>query len=56
MDVTYGGRGGNNPDGSSRTDLLTLMVVMDVPLFTRNRQDRVVAAQVAESSAAMYLA
>lgn len=54
LDVTYGGRGGTNPDGSSRTDLLTLMVVMDVPLFHKNRQDRVVAAQIAESSAAMY--
>jgi outer membrane protein TolC len=55
VDLTYGGRGGTNPDGSSRTDLLTLMVVMDVPLFTGNRQDRVVAAQVAESSAVTYM-
>lgn len=55
VDLTYGGRGGTNPDGSSRTDLLTLMVVMDVPLFTKNRQDRVVAAQVAESSAVTYM-
>ena len=55
LDLTYGGRGGTNPDGSSRTDLLTLMVVMDVPLFTKNRQDRVVAAQVAESSAVTYM-
>ena len=54
LDVTYGGRAGTNPDGSSRTDLLTLMVVMDVPLFHRNRQDRVLAAQVAESSSAMF--
>jgi len=52
LDVTYGGRGGTNPNGSSRTDLLTAMVVMDIPLFTRNRQDRVVAAHIAESSAA----
>ena len=54
VDLTYGGRGGHNPDGSSRSDLLSLMVVMDVPLFTKNRQDRVVAAQVAESSAAIF--
>jgi outer membrane protein TolC len=52
VDLSYGGRGGANPDGSSRTDLLSLMVVMDVPLFTKNRQDRLVAAQVAESAAA----
>jgi outer membrane protein TolC len=54
LDLTYGGRAGTNPDGSSRPDLLTLMVVMDVPLFHKNRQDRVVAAQLAESSAAMF--
>jgi outer membrane protein TolC len=54
LDVTYGGRGGTNPDGSSRTDLMSFMVVMDVPLFHKYRQDRVVAAQVAESSAAMF--
>ena len=54
LDVTYGGRSGTNPDGSSRADLLTLMVVMDVPLFHKNRQDRFVAAQVAESSAASF--
>jgi outer membrane protein TolC len=54
LDLTYGGRGGTNPNGTARADLLTFMVVMDVPLFHKNRQDRVVAAQVAESSAAMY--
>jgi len=54
LDVTYGGRAGTNPDGSPRADLLSLMLVMDVPLFHKNRQDRVVAAQVAESSAAMF--
>ena len=54
VDLTYGGRRGDNPDGRPRSDLLSLMVVMDVPLFTRNRQDRVVAAQVAESSAARF--
>jgi outer membrane protein TolC len=54
VDVTYGARGGTNPNGSSRSDMLTVMVLMDVPLFTKNRQDRVVAAQIAESSAAMY--
>jgi outer membrane protein TolC len=54
LDVTYGGRGGTNPDGTSRADLMTFMVVMDVPLFHKNRQDRVVAAHVAESSAAMF--
>jgi outer membrane protein TolC len=54
VDLTYGGRSGSNLDGSPRSDLLSLMVVMDVPLFTRNRQDRVIAAQVAETSAVRY--
>jgi len=54
VDVTYGGRGGTNPDGTSRPDLLSAMVVMDLPLFHKNRQDRVTAASIAQSSAAMY--
>jgi outer membrane protein TolC len=54
LDVTYGGRGGTNPDGSDRADLLGVMVMMDVPLFSGNRQDRVTAARVAETSAAMF--
>jgi outer membrane protein TolC len=54
LDLTYGGRSGTNPDGSARADLLSLMLVMDVPLFHNNRQDRVMAARVAESSAAMF--
>jgi len=54
FDLTYGGRAGTNPDGSSRSDLLSLMIVMDLPLFTNNRQDRVTASRIAESSAAMF--
>ncbi len=54
VDLTYGGRGGRNPDGSSRPDLLSMMVMMDVPLFTGKRQDRLLAASVAESSAAAF--
>ena len=54
VDLTYGGRGGANPDGTSRSDLLSAMVVMDLPLFHNNRQDRIAAASIAQSSAAMY--
>ena len=54
VDLTYGGRGGENPDGSSRADLFSLMVRMDVPLFTGNRQDRIVQASIASSSAAAF--
>jgi len=44
LDVTYGGRSGDNPDGSSRADFLSAMVLVDVPLFTDKRQDRDLAA------------
>jgi len=54
VDVTYGFRSGSNADGSSWPDMLSVMLVMDVPLFHANRQDRVLAAQVAQSSAAMF--
>jgi len=54
VDLTYGGRTGSDPDGSSRSDLLSLMLVMDIPLFHDKRQDRVLASQVAQSSAAMF--
>lgn len=54
FDLTYGGRGGTYPDGRSRSDLLSLMMVMDLPLFTAKRQDRVMASRLAKSSAAMF--
>jgi outer membrane protein TolC len=54
LDVRYGGRGGYNPDGSARSDLLSVMLTMDLPLFRNNRQDRVSAAKIAESSAAVF--
>jgi outer membrane protein TolC len=54
IDLSYGGRGGSNPDGSSRSDMLTFMVMMDVPLFHGKRQDRLHAASIAESSAAAF--
>jgi outer membrane protein TolC len=54
LDMSYGARGGNNLDGSSRPDFLSVMLTMDVPLFTAKRQDRLVAARVAESSSVAY--
>jgi len=54
VDLAYGARGGNNPDGSSRADLFSVMLTMDLPLFHENRQDRYKAAAVAESSAALF--
>jgi outer membrane protein TolC len=54
VDVTYGFRSGPGADGSSWPDMLSVMLVMDVPLFHANRQDRVLAAQVAQSAAATF--
>ena len=42
--VAYGFRQGHNMDGQRRSDFLTAQVSMDLPLFTRNRQDRTLRA------------
>ena len=41
-------------DGSDRSDFLSVFVTMDIPLFTRNRQDRELAASIADTSATEY--
>ncbi|VEG90893.1 TolC family protein [Legionella spiritensis] len=42
--VAYGIRQGRDDEGRSRPDFLTAQVGVDLPLFTRNRQDRVLKA------------
>ena len=54
VDVAYGARSGQGMDGSSRPDLFSVMLVMDLPLFHDKRQDRVSAAMIAETSAALF--
>ncbi len=54
VDLAYGGRGGRNPDGSNRSDMLSVFVTMDIPLFTKNRQDRVLASSIADTSATQF--
>lgn len=54
VEVSYGLRSGSEPDGASRPDLFSAMLVMDLPLFPDNRQDRVRAARLAQSSAAEF--
>jgi outer membrane protein TolC len=48
--VTYGQRD-RAPDGMPRSDMLMVEFAIDLPLFTRNRQDRGVAARRAELDA-----
>ena len=55
VDLAYGGRSGQNNDGSNRSDFLSIFVTMDIPLFTKNRQDRVLASSIAETSATEYV-
>lgn len=54
LDLSYGSRGGINFDGSSRADLVSVMVMMDIPLFQKKRQDRLASASIMESSAAEF--
>lgn len=52
FDVAYGFRDGNGMDGESRSDMLTAMLTFDIPLFTKNRQDREVDAARSRARAA----
>ena len=51
VDLSYGFRQGSM-NGGSRPDLLTAMLTFDVPLFTRNRQDREASAARSQARAA----
>lgn len=50
LGVTYGQRD-RTPNGVPRSDMLMVEFAIDLPLFTRNRQDRGVAARRAELDA-----
>jgi outer membrane protein TolC len=50
VNASYGYRG-EAPSGINRADFLTLGVTFDVPLFTKNRQDKQLQAAVAQSDA-----
>jgi outer membrane protein TolC len=52
LDLAYGFRGGRGMGGGSRPDMLSAMLTFDLPLFTRDRQDREVAAARAEARSA----
>ncbi len=54
LDVTYGERIGNSVDGSSRDDLVSAMLIVDLPLFTDRRQDKRLAASKLQNTAAHY--
>ena len=54
FDVTYGKRDGNNMDGSDRADFLSAMVQLDIPVFTEDKQDRVLSSRKKQLQAAQY--
>lgn len=55
VDLAYGARSSRTIDGAGRSDLLSVFVTMDIPLFRKNRQDRVLAASIADTSATEYV-
>ena len=50
VNASYGYRD-DMPSGQSRADFFSVGVTFDVPLFTKNRQDKEVAAAIADSQA-----
>jgi len=50
--IDYRKRFGENQDGSDRSDMMAAMLNVELPLFTGNRQDRRLAASIAETEAA----
>ena len=55
FDLTYGQRSGNNLDGSSRDDFASVMLMVDLPLFTDKRQDKRLSARKLEHKASQYV-
>lgn len=54
IDLSYGDRAGREPGGEARTDMLSAMVTLDMPLFPGKRQDRRLAASEHELVAARF--
>lgn len=54
IDVGYGYREGELPNGDPRSDFISVAVTTELPLFRKNRRDRALAAALRERSAAEY--
>lgn len=55
LDLTYGKRSGQNPNGSDRPDFVSAMVMVELPFQTRNRQDRRLTASEQRKTAAVQM-
>lgn len=53
LDFGYGYRDGSLPGGEPRSDVVSLSVTVDLPLFRQNRQDRSLRAAFSERRAAI---
>ncbi|MCP1727556.1 outer membrane protein TolC [Natronospira proteinivora] len=54
MEGSYGHRRASDMDGGRASDMASLMVGFSLPLFTRDRQDRVLSASRSEAQAVHY--
>jgi outer membrane protein TolC len=54
FEVSYGKRSGENIDGSDRADFLSGMVKFDIPVFTENKQDRILSSRKKLLQASRY--
>jgi outer membrane protein TolC len=54
LDVGYGYREGYLASGEPRSDMVSVAVTMDLPFFSKNRQDRTLAAALRDRSASKY--
>jgi outer membrane protein TolC len=54
LDVSYGARSGRMVDGDARSDMLTAMLSVELPIFTNKRQDRRLAAAQLQRQSAQY--
>ena len=53
--LEYRKRFGNEPDGSSRDDMMAAMATVSVPIFTDKRQDRRLAASIQRAESAKLM-
>ncbi len=54
LDVGYGYREGVQPSGEPRSDFVSVLVTVDLPIFSKNRHDRSLAAALRERNASRY--
>ena len=54
LGVNYGDRQGDNPNGSSRDDLLSVMLGIKVPIYASRKQDKAIVQRTAEVQGAVY--